>query len=59
MIKENSDSAVCANIISGDIEIKGSCAVPILKNEILGKVLDENGKAFRMLQLLLKDQKKG
>ena len=59
MIKENSDSAVCANIISGDIEIKGSCVVPILKNEILGKVLDENGRGIPYASITVKGSKEG
>src|SRR6478736_6841223 len=61
MIKENNDSAICTNIISGDIGIKimESSVVSVLKNEILGKVIDENGKGIPYASITVKGAKEG
>ena len=59
MIKENNDSAVCTNIISGDIDIMGRSVVPDLKNEILGKVVDENGKGVSYATVIIKGTRNG
>ena len=59
MIKENNDSVVCTNIISGDIAIMGISVVPVLKNEVLGKVIDENGTGIPYATVLIKGTMNG
>jgi hypothetical protein len=59
MIKENNDTAVCNSIISGDIDIMRSSVAPVLKNEILGKVVDENGKGISYATVIIKGTKNG
>ena len=58
-IKEKNDSSVCTNIISGDIEIMERSVVPLLKNEILGKVIDENGKGIPYATVIMKGTRNG
>jgi hypothetical protein len=58
-IKENNDSSVCSNVISGDIEIMERTVVPLLKNEILGKVVDENGKGIPYATVIMKGTRNG
>jgi hypothetical protein len=59
MIKENNDSAICTNIISGDIEIKERSVVPVIKNEVLGKVLDEKGTGIPYATVIIKGTSNG
>ena len=58
-IKESNDSSVYTNIISGDIEIMERSVVPVLKNEILGKVVDENGKGIPYATVIMKGTRNG
>ena len=51
-IKEKNDSSVCTNINSGEIIVMGR--MPIVKNEILGKVVDENGKGISYATVIIK-----
>ena len=59
MIKENNDAVICTNIISGDIAIMERTVVPVVKNEILGKVIDENGKGIPYATVIIKGTRNG
>jgi len=59
MIKENNDSSVCTNINSGEAIIMGQRVIPVAKNEILGKVIDENGKGIPYATVIIKGTKNG
>jgi len=57
-IKENNDSSVCTNLKSGEINIMGNL-IPFVKNEILGKVVDENGKGISYATVMIRGTKNG
>ena len=59
MIKEKNDSSICTNIISGDIDMTERIVVPVLKNEIFGKVVDENGKGISYATVISKETGNG
>jgi hypothetical protein len=58
-IKEKNDSSVCTKINSGEIIVMGQRAIPVVKNEILGKVADENGKGIPYASITVKGSKEG
>ena len=51
-IKEKNDSSVCTNINSGEIIVMGR--IPVVRNEIFGKVVDENGKGISYATVISK-----
>jgi hypothetical protein len=59
MIKENNDSPICTNIISGDIEMKERSVVPVIKDEVLGKVVDEKGTGIPYATVIIKGTSNG
>ncbi len=58
-VKEKNDSSVCTNINSGEIIVMGQRGIPVVKNEILGKVVDENGKGIPYASITVKGSKEG
>ena len=58
-IKENNDTLVCANINCREIVIMGQSAIPVVKNEILGKVIDDKGKGIPYATVIIKGTKNG
>jgi len=52
MIKEKNDSSVCTNINSSEIIVMGR--IPVVRNEIFGKVVDENGKGISYATVIIK-----
>lgn len=58
-IKEKNDSSVCTNINSGEIIVMGQRAIPVEKNEILGKVVDENGIGIPFATIIMKGTRNG
>lgn len=56
-IKEKNDSSVCTNINSGEIIVMGR--IPVVRNEIFGKVVDENGKGIPYASITVKGSKYG
>jgi hypothetical protein len=58
-IKEKNDSSVCTNINSDEIFVMGQRAIPVVKNEIFGRVVDENGKGIPYASITVKGSKEG
>ena len=58
-ITENYDSLVCTNMNSAEIVIMGKSVVPFVKNEVLGKVVDENGRGISYATVIIKGTRNG
>ena len=58
-INVKNDSSVCTNINSGEIFVMGQRAIPVVKNEILGKVVDENGIGIPFATVIMKGTRNG
>jgi hypothetical protein len=54
IIKVNIDSSVCTNIKPCEIVVMGRNVIPLVKDEILGKVVDENGKGIPYASISVK-----